>query len=191
MALPVFLPLPAPKDATPWTILSWGSPLLYGFSQCLRPRPLGREHLSGFLCPYNVRGGESPRPAGCPVELPGFAGNLPTVPKPPTTAPLAGFPNLTAASSSPHRPAIFRQVTFMGFYPTGSCSFHEGPDARRRRHALLTFLPRVALPPFLGGGTRRRIELFPRMDRSMPFVVYRAFVLVKIGLRQRATINGN
>ena len=52
--------------------------------------------LLGFLRPYNARGEESPRPAGCPVELPGFAGNPPTGPTLPTTVPLTGFPNLSA-----------------------------------------------------------------------------------------------
>lgn len=46
MALPVFLPLPAPKDATPWAFLSWGSIPLHGLSQSLRQRPLDRRHLS-------------------------------------------------------------------------------------------------------------------------------------------------
>jgi hypothetical protein len=44
--LPVFLPLPVPKDATPWVILSWGSAPLHGLSRSSRPRPLDRGHLS-------------------------------------------------------------------------------------------------------------------------------------------------
>jgi hypothetical protein len=55
-----------------------------------------RAPLLRFLCPYSARGEESPRPAGCPVELPGFAGNLPTGPTLPTTVPLTGFLNLSA-----------------------------------------------------------------------------------------------
>jgi len=139
--------------------------------------------LLGFCCPYNAHEGESPRPAGCPVELPGFAGNLPTGPTLPTTVPLTGFLNLTAVFSSPHPPAIFRQVAFMGFYPSGICSFHEAPDAHRRRFALLTFLPWIALSPFLGGDTHGRMNCLPRMQQFVPFFVFRAFVLVEIGLR--------
>jgi hypothetical protein len=50
-AHPVFLHPPAPKDATPWAILSWGSVPLHGLSQSLRPRPLDRRHLSWGLRP--------------------------------------------------------------------------------------------------------------------------------------------
>jgi len=71
----------------------------------------------------------------------------------------------------------------MGFDSTGSCSFHETPDAYRRRCALLPFLPQVALPPFLGGDICRRKDRLPRMLRSMPFFDFRAFVFVEIGLR--------
>jgi len=56
-----------------------------------------RAPLLGFLRPYNARGRESSRPAGRPVGLPGFAGNLSAGPTLPTTVPLAGFPNLSAA----------------------------------------------------------------------------------------------
>jgi hypothetical protein len=39
----------------------------------------------------------------------------PADPNPRTTVSLTGFPNLSATSSSPHRPAIFRRVAFLGF----------------------------------------------------------------------------
>jgi hypothetical protein len=51
------------------------------------------------------------------------------------------FPTSQRTFSSPRRPAIFRRVAFVGFRASGSCSFHESPTTRRRRHALLTFLP--------------------------------------------------
>jgi hypothetical protein len=48
------------KDATPWTILSWGSTLLHGVSCCLRRRSLDRRHLSwGFVPLQRSRWGES------------------------------------------------------------------------------------------------------------------------------------
>jgi hypothetical protein len=47
---PVFLPPSLSEEATPRTILSWGSTLLHGPSRSLRPRPLGLGHLSwGFV----------------------------------------------------------------------------------------------------------------------------------------------
>jgi hypothetical protein len=73
----------------------------------------------GVSRPYSASGGRNPRLAGCPVELPGFAGRLPAGPTQPTTVPLAGFLNLSAAWSSFRRPAIFRQVALLGFSPTG------------------------------------------------------------------------
>jgi hypothetical protein len=141
--LPVFLPPPAPKDATPWAILSWGSALLHGVSRSPCPGSLDRGHLSwGFVAPSTL---EEER-VHVPLRLPGpgslvVPGGAPTGPTPPTTVPLAGFSNLSAACSSPRRPAIFRRVAFVGFGPSGSCSFHEAPTTHRRRHALLTFFP--------------------------------------------------
>lgn len=46
----------------------------------------------------------------------------------------------------------------------------------------MTFFPWIALSPFLGGDTLGRISRMPRIQRPMPFVVFRAFVLVEIGL---------
>lgn len=53
----------------------------------------------------------------------------------------------------------------------------------------MTFLPRLALPPFLGGGIRGRSDRLPRMLRSLPFFVFRAFVFVEVGPRHWAIIN--
>jgi hypothetical protein len=74
-------------------------------------------------------------------------GRLSTSPTSLITVPLAGFLNLSAACSSHCPPAIFRQVALLGFRPSGGYAFHEAPTTHRRRHALLTLLPRVALPP--------------------------------------------
>jgi hypothetical protein len=71
-ALPVFLPLPAPKDATLWAILSWRSVLLHGFTQRLRPRPLDQGHLSwGFVSPTALQKERVHVTSGFPDELPG------------------------------------------------------------------------------------------------------------------------
>jgi len=43
-------------------------------------------------------------------------------------------------------PRHFQAGGVHGVHPTGVCSFHEAPTTRRRRHALLTLLPRAALP---------------------------------------------
>jgi hypothetical protein len=87
--------------------------------------------------------------AGCPAWHPRrfLAENSLAGPTPPVTVPLTGFPNLSAVSSSPRLPAIFRQVALLGFRPTGVCSFHEAPTAHRHRRTLLTFFPRVAQLP--------------------------------------------
>ena len=98
---------------------SASNPLL-GFSPPSRPvsntpptasRP--KAPLLGFLSPTAHQEERVHVPvAGAPRGLPG---NPSTGPTPPTTAPLAGFPNLSAASTSLDRPAIFRQVALMGF----------------------------------------------------------------------------
>jgi len=155
LTLPVFPSPFTPREATPWTILSWGSVLLRGMSRCPWLRPLDRSHLSWGLSPLQRTGRKES--TSRPVARPGspVARVLPTAPMLPTTVPLAGFLNLSAASSSLHRPAIFRQVALLGFYPTGVRASLADPMARRHRHALLTFLLPVAHPLFLGRGTSR------------------------------------
>jgi hypothetical protein len=167
LALPVFLVLPLPEEATPRAILSWGSALLHGISRIPRPGPLGRGHLSwGFDAPSAL---EEERVHGR-HRLPGGGTRrtslrwlvwLPAASRPPATAPLAGFPNLSAASTSPRRPAIFRQVALLGFHPSGVCSDHTAPLARRQRHALVTFL-RPAARPSPGRGNRLACLPSPR-----------------------------
>jgi len=153
--LPVFPSLSTPKEATPWAILSWGSVLLHGISRCPRPRPLDRRHLSwGFVPLQRTRRKESTsRPVARPSSP--VARDPPTAPTLPTTVPLAGFLNLSAALSSLRRPAIFRQVALLGFCPPGVRSSRADPMARRHRRAFLTFLLPVALPSVLGEGTSR------------------------------------
>lgn len=46
----------------------------------------------------------------------------------------------------------------------------------------MTFLPRTAQSPFLGGDLLGRISRLPRIQQPMPFFVFRAFVLAEIGL---------
>jgi hypothetical protein len=68
------------------------------------------------------------------------------------------FPTSQRPSSSPRRPAVFRQVAFLGFCPSGDCSARAAPTARHRRHALMTLLPFGWPPPLLGGGTLGRAD---------------------------------
>jgi hypothetical protein len=110
---------------------SLDNPLL-GFCPSIRLDPMSPPAASrlwapllGFFRPYNALGGESPRLASCLVELPGFAGNLPTHPTAPTTVPLTGFPNLSA---------VF-------FLSPPSCHFQTGGVLGIRPYRDL-FLPR-------------------------------------------------
>jgi hypothetical protein len=108
--LPVFLALSMSKEATPWTILSWGSTLLHGMSRSLCPGSVDlRAPLLGFLAPTALweKGVHVP-----PVtrQAPGHPGFAPAVPIPPATVPLSGFPNLAA---------VF-------FLPSPSCRFQAG-----------------------------------------------------------------
>lgn len=184
MAQPVFLPLPAPKDATPWTILSWCSGPLHGVSQCPRLKPLDFKHLSwGSFAPTTLAEERVHVPPVARSSSPVLPGIRRQVPPCRLRCRSQVFPTSQRSCSSLHPPAIFRQVAFLGFHPSGVCSLHEAPDARRRRIALLTFLPWIALSPFLGGDVHGRIGHCLGYSGAMPFVVFRAFVFVEIGLR--------
>lgn len=160
MALPVFLPLPMSRDATLWTILSWGSAPLHGLSRVPRHRHLCRQHLSwGSSSLQRIRRRESTS-----VRSPfanRFSGRLPT---PSSATPV--LPEHSASRSHPasygvaHRFSQPRSDFFLsppsrhfqtggvrGIHPTGGCSSYEASAARRRRNTLVTFLPRIALPP--------------------------------------------
>jgi hypothetical protein len=65
-------------------------------------------------------------------------------PTPSVSVPLTGFFNLSAVFSSTSRPAIFRQVTLLGFRPSGVSSSHKAAKALHLSHALLTFLLQVS-----------------------------------------------
>lgn len=169
MALPVFLPPPAPKDATPWAFLSWGSIPLHGLSQSLRQRPLDRRHLSwGFAPLQRFRRRESTS-VRLPGSAPRWCRDPPTGPTLSTTVSLAGFSNLSATFFLSPPPRHFQAGYARGVCPSGVCSFHEAPATRRPRPALVTFLPRVALPPFLGGGSRGHTVRLPRIARRGAF----------------------
>lgn len=53
----------------------------------------------------------------------------------------------------------------------------------------MPFFPRLALSPFLGGDYRGRIDRLPRIQRSVPFFDFRAFVFVEVDLHRRARIS--
>jgi hypothetical protein len=130
-----------------------------------------RSSSPGVSVPYSAPGCESPRLAGLPrssspdLFSPGFRRRVPI---PPATAPLTGFPNLSAASVSHDRPTFFRQVALLGFRPSGVCSCRAAPTARHRRRALLTFLPQGSRSPLQQGHPRAR-EPVPRMPKLAPF----------------------
>jgi hypothetical protein len=140
--LPVFLALSMPKEATPWTILSWGSTLLHGMSRSLRPRPLDlRAPLLGFLAPPALWEKGVHVPPVSRRASRSCRGLCQRVPPRRLRCRSQVFPTSQRPSSSLRRPAVFRQVALLGFRPSGACSARAAPTARRRRHALLTFLP--------------------------------------------------
>lgn len=164
---------------------------LVGFDSSLRPYPMSpprtsrpKAPLLGFLSPLQRIQEEkvhvSPVARSSSPVLPGICLQVPPCR---LRCRSQVFSTSQRRSSSPPRPAIFRQVTLVGFGPTGSCSFREAPDARRRRCALMTFFPWFALSPFLGGDNLGRIDRLPRIARPVPFFVFRAFVFVEVDLR--------
>jgi len=155
---------------------SLSNPLL-GFDSPTRLVPMSspkasqpKAPLLGFLFPYSARVERESTSCRCyPVRLPGFTGNLSASPTLPTTVPLAGFLNLSAAFFLSPTSCHFQTGGAHGVCPTGTYSFREAPDAHRRRYALLTFLPQFGQSPFLGGNHRRRTHRLPRMLRRGAF----------------------
>jgi hypothetical protein len=136
-------------------------------SRCLRRRSLDRRHLSwGFAPLQRSRKSESTSSLRWrrPVTRSAAAGSQPSA-----SVSLAGFRNLSATSSSLRRPAVFRRVALVGFYPSGGCSSHEAPTTRRRRCAFLTLFPWIALARVLGASTLGRTLPLPRMVGLVPF----------------------
>jgi len=121
LILPVFPSYGAPEDATPRTILSWCSALLHGFAQPTRSTPFDGEHLSwGSLPLQRIRGGESTSAQSLLCASPlGVTQASPSSSQPLGTVPLAGFLGLSAAYSSPHRPAMFQAGSVRGVNPSG------------------------------------------------------------------------
>jgi hypothetical protein len=104
----------------------------------------------GFFSPTTHTGNESPRPprlTGLALRLSPKTESVALVgPNPPATVPLTGFLNLSATSSSHCRPAVFRQVAFMGFALQGFLPSTKPPAIHHRQTTLLPFLPPVAQP---------------------------------------------
>jgi hypothetical protein len=127
--------------------------------------------LLGFRRPYSARGEESPRPVLVAQDQPpgSYPGSSPAISLSPATVPPAGFSNLSAACSSLRPPAIFRQVALVGICPSGVCSLSAAPTTRRRRNTLMTFLPRFARAPNLGGGNLGRTIRIPRVTEWRAF----------------------
>jgi hypothetical protein len=132
----------------------------------------------GFLRRSNAQGEESPRPTfvGSPV-LPGYPSAGPT---PQTTVSLAGFSNLTATFFLSPPSHHFQMGGVRTVRPTGGCSFHEAPPARRRAAYPLDVVPAGCAAPVPRRGHPKARRKLPRSIRPPSLVVYRVFVLVEI-----------
>jgi len=141
--------LPLLVDATPRAFLSWGSTLLHDLSSTSPPSYYRRLLSWGFVSPTAHQAPEIHGPCSFPLGLPdrfypcgllrsGFCRWFPTH----QLRYRLGFPNLLAVSSLRCRPTIFRRVTLMGFRPSRVFPDTQTRAAHRRRHALLTLLPR-------------------------------------------------
>lgn len=79
-------------------------------------------------------------------------------PKPPATAPLTGFRNLSATCSSRYHATIFRWLTLLGLCPPGTLSVHEASSNSSPLEYPLVVTPsgcaaqgpRPGLPPARG-----------------------------------------
>jgi hypothetical protein len=145
--------------------------------------------LLGFLFPYSARGKESSRLAGCPVELPGFAGNLSTGPTLPTTVPLAGFPNLSAAFFLSPPSCHFQAGGAHGVPSFRGLFLPRRPGCSSPPDCPLDVPPVDCAAPVPRRGHPWAHRPLPRILGSVPLIVFRAFVFVEIDLRHQATIN--
>jgi hypothetical protein len=155
------------------------------YARNLYPAPLGPGQLSWDFVPLQ-------RIQATRVHvLPAINGRLPgstrksiryllMIPTSPATVPLTGFLNLSATFSSHYRPAIFRQVAFMGFALQGFSPFAKPPATHRRQTTLLSFFPPVAQLWILGPEFLRAHDPPPRMVRNRTFIDFRVFVLARV-----------
>jgi hypothetical protein len=125
--LPVFRPSSMPEEATPRTILSWGSTLLRGFTRSLCPKPIGdRAPLLGFLAP-STRKEEGVHVSPETQRAPRFCRGVHLrVPPRRLRCRSQVFSTSQRPSSSLHPPAIFQAggvpgvSPFRGFFPPRS-----------------------------------------------------------------------
>jgi hypothetical protein len=134
-----------------------------------------QDNSHGILVPYNASGNQSPRPPSRPGNPPGQEA-LRTSPK--TNSASAGRSHPANYGAAPrlsqplsdfiplsYRPAIFRQVTFMGFALQGFVPFAKPPATHRPRNTLMSLLPPVAQLQVLGKKLRWAHDPLPRMAR--------------------------
>lgn len=141
LALPGFLPLPVSRDATPWTILSWGSDLLHGMTYTPCRRALAHWRLSWGFCPYSAHGKwEStfvqPKLVRRSRPKPGFHWQFHV----PATVPLQVFSTFQRFAPPKTVPPYFRQVALLGFALQGIIPFAQPRTTHRCRITLLAFL---------------------------------------------------
>lgn len=176
MAQPVFLPPPLPKDATPWALLSWGSTPLHGMSRStLLPTPITRtvieSHSLGVHCPFSAcRKRESTSRPVLPVaqlhrkSSPTLSqpvqarasyrtGSPLTVPIPPATEPLPGFPNLSAAFFLSPPSHHFQMGGAHGVTPSRGLHLPRSPDSSSLPAYPLDVIPSGCATSFLGRGS--------------------------------------
>ena len=187
LTLPVFLTLRGAKDATPWTILSWGSTLLHGVSRQPRRGPSTNGTSLRVPCPFSARGRESPRSS----RLPG------------------GTPSCPGAADGSHAASFgvarrFSQPLSDFFLSPPSCHFQTGgalgvspfrgfclprsPDGSSPPAYPLGLPPADCAGPRPRRGHPRAGSPVPRMHRRGPFMAFRVFVLVRIGPRHQVTL---
>lgn len=126
-------------------------------------------------------------PVRRPEILPRVSTAGPTLP---TTVPLTGFPNLTAAVASPDRPALFQTGNARGVRSSGVSSSRAAAPARRRTPCPRGVLP-AEWPLFLPRkrNLREAPPPLPRMPGREPLVAFRASSHTRIGPHLQRTIN--
>lgn len=176
LTLPVFPPLPTPKEATPWAILSWGSALLHGFPDFSASGLSASGTSPGVPCPFNAQGGGNPRPAT--VARFGFRRQLPCCrlrcrSQVFSTSQRLLLPSAVLPFSGRWRSwgSALQGFQFLPRSPDGSSPPACPPDVA----------PAGCASPVPRRGNQQARQPIPRICGSPSFTVFRAFVREGIG----------
>jgi hypothetical protein len=138
--------------------------------------------LLGFCAPSTLKEEGIHVSCGCPLELPRCPGFRRQLPRCRLRCRSQVFPTSQRLPSSLRPPAIFRQVAFLGFCPSGVCFLSRRPGGSSPPACPHDVSPAGCASPSPRQGSQQARQPLPRMKRLSSFFVFRASVRGRIGL---------